>query len=420
MKLNEQAHNIVVDFVKNVKPVLDSNEQISRLVLSAMAKAIGYGGQTFIHNLTNVPFDTLQRGIEDLKHPDMIDFSRTRVEGGGRKPLTETDPLLLADLNAIMERSTAGNPMKADLYYTAMTLEEITKNLNAPPETLGISSHDVSESTVRRLLKDEGYSLHVNRKWMEGEVTDPEDRDKAIRYINRVVDRFRKNGQPAISIDTKKKENIGNFKQNGREYCKEARKVDAYDFCDSDHKASPYGIYDIQENAGFTNVGVSRDTAEFSAHSIDLWWTQIGSALYPGATRLLITCDGGGSNKSNARQWKVLLQQLADKHQLDITVLHFPVGTSKWNKIEHRYFCHISTQFAAHPLADFETVVQLISRVKTKKGLTSVAVLDKNIYEKGVKVTDEELGNVRIKRHKTNQKLFYTISANRNQDDQIK
>ena len=303
----------------------------------------------------------------------------------------ESDPSLARDLDSLVDPVTRGNPM-SPLRWTSKSTGHLA-------EALRQRGHQVSWKTVGRMLKAQGYSLQANRKTKEREIHP--DRDRRFAYINEQAKAFQKASQPVISVDTKKKELIGDYKNGGREWRPKGKPehVSDHDFPDPDvPKAVPYGIYDIAANQGWVSVGNDHDTPEFAVHAIRTWWERMGHAIYPKATRLLVTADCGGSNGYRARAWKLNLQELADETGLTISVSHFPPGTSKWNKIEHRMFCHISQNWRGRPLVSLESVVSLIGAVTTRKGLKIQARLDLGKYDLGKKVSDEELAEVRIKK----------------------
>jgi len=326
-----------------------------------------------------------------------------RRPGAGRKPLTEKDPRLLADLEALVEPMTLGDPM-SPLRWTCKSTARLAQEM-------GRQGHRVGPRTVAKLLVGLRYSLQANRKVLEG--SSHADRDQQFEYINGQVKSFQELGAPVISVDTKKKELVGAYKNGGREWrpkgCPE--RVKDHDFPDQElGKAIPYGVYDVHANQGWVSVGRDHDTPEFAVQSIRTWWRQMGQATYPKATELLILADGGGSNGYRVRGWKTHLQKLVDETGLRITVSHFPPGTSKWNKIEHRMFCHITQNWRGRPLVTHEVVVSLIGSTTTKPGLRIQAELDPKDYETGVKVTDEEIARVRLHKHEFHGEWNYTIS----------
>jgi hypothetical protein len=314
-----------------------------------------------------------------------------RKLGGGRKSKAEIDESLLEDLDRLLDPSTRGDPM-SPLRWTCKSTPKLAAELQA----LG---HEVSQATVWRMLDELGYSMQSNRKSREG--GGHPDRNGQFEFINAAVKDFLGRSLPAISVDTKKKELVGSFKNGGREWERKGNptEVDVYDFPNKElGKVSPYGVYDMARNEGWVSVGITHDTAEFAGESIRRWWLRMGQRVYPSAKELLITADGGGSNGVRVRLWKVVLRKLSDELDLTIHMRHFPPGTSKWNKIEHRMFCHITENWRARPLIDYLTVVNLISHAGTSKGLTIQAELDESQYETGKTVSDEEMAKLRITR----------------------
>jgi hypothetical protein len=328
---------------------------------------------------------------------------RQRRCGGGRKALISKHPEIVRAIEAIVDASTRGDPM-APLKWTPKSLENIR-------EELGKSGYKLSATTIGKILRDElGYSLQGLKKTKEG--SSHEDRNAQFEYLNRKCKEFQERNQPVISVDTKKKELVGDFKNGGREWQPKGQpeEVRSHDFEDKLlGKAIPYGVYDIGRNQGWVSVGIDHDTAQFAVQSIDSWWRQMGQRTYPDATELLITADAGGSNGYRTRLWKRELQRLADETGLTITVCHLPPGTSKWNKIEHRMFCHITQNWRGRPLISLDTIVNLIADTRTTKGLTIHSVLDQNVYEKGIKVSDEEMAQLRIRREEFHGEWNYSI-----------
>lgn len=335
---------------------------------------------------------TVRTGMQELEQPEELPSERQRHAGGGRKRHTDEQPHLVKALDQLVDPSTRGEP-DSPLRYTCKS----TSNLATELQQQGF---EVSPSTVGRLLKELGYSLQANRKVREG--NQHPDRNAQFEFINRrVAARFRRR-EPAISVDTKKKEPLGNMKNPGRAYRPKGRptEVDTHDFPDAKRgKAVPYGVYDIHDNKAGVSVGISHDTAEFAVAAIRRWWRKMGKKRYGSSKRLLITADSGGSNSSRNRLWKVELQKLADETGMTIEVCHFPPGTSKWNKVEHRLFCHITRNWQAEPLETFEIVVQLIGNTTTNGGLEVHAWLDEAQYKKGIVVSDKELNTCVIKRN---------------------
>ena len=366
------------------------NEKTRRLWCATEAMALGTGGITLVAQATGISHPTIRRGIQEIQHPEMLEKDRIRKKGGGRKTLEKKDATLKADIEKLIEPAIIGDP-ESPLRWTSKSTQNIADELNK-------TKHRSSPRSISKILHEMEFSLQSNRKINEGSKNNP-DRDKQFHFINKKTKRFQKKHFPVLSVDTKKKENIGNFKNNGQEYHKKGKpeKVNVYDFIDKEKgKVSPYGIYDLDKNKGWVNVGISSDTAAFAVNSIRSWWYDMGKEMYKNSTEMLITADCGGSNGYRVRLWKVELQKLATELKMTIHVSHFPPGTSKWNKIEHRLFCFISKNWRGKPLIDRATVVNLIGSVKTKTGLTVKAKLDENIYEKGIRVSDEELHAVKL------------------------
>ena len=328
---------------------------------------------------------TIYAGLDELSTKESID--NIRRAGGGRKSLTIMSPGILESLKKLVDPATRGDP-ESPLCWTSKSTTKLAKELCA-------EGYSVSQRSVWKMLDDLGYSMQSNRKSNEG--GSHPDRDAQFKFIADSVSKFLEAGSPAISVDTKKKELVGNYKNNGREWEQKGKpqRVNTYDFMDKKlGKVAPYGVYDIAQNKGWVNVGISKDTAEFAVESIRRWWYSMGSVIYTNAQQLLITADGGGSNGSRVRLWKVKLQELANELNMTICVRHFPPGTSKWNKIEHRMFCHITENWRGRPLLSREVVVQLIGSTKTKTGLEVKASLDNNTYESGIKVSDKDLKSI--------------------------
>jgi hypothetical protein len=353
---------------------------------------LGHGGIKAVAQATGLGERTVRRGCQEIRQktaPSTHGERRTRNQGGGRKPLIEHDSELVTALEALVEPTTRGDP-RSPLRWTCKSTRKLAKALTA-------QGNKVSHTKVAQLLEDLDYSLPGARKTREG-VANP-DRDAQFRYINRCVKVFQRAGQPVISVDAKKKELVGDFANNGREYQPKGKpeKVRTYDFVDPKlGKVCPYGVYDMTDNLGWVSVGVDHDTAQFAVESIRRWWNHMGQVCYPQAQALLITADGGGSNASRNRLWKVELQKLADETGLMIYVRHFPPGTSKWNKIEHRMFCHITENWRGRPLINHEVVVNLIANTSTDAGLKIQAQLDKNSYSTGISVSDPDLKAVNL------------------------
>lgn len=381
------------------------NEKERRLWCGNEAVAIGRGGISIVARATGVSRTTVSEGAKEIQNKKILPEKGIRREGGGRKKITAKDTTLEKDMKDIVESSTRGDS-ESPLLWCSKSVRNIADELNT-------ERHRLSYRSVARELSEMGYSLQSNQKKNEG--GNHPDRDGQFLFINEKTKDFQKRNQPVISVDTKKKENIGNFKNNGREYYKkgEAPEVNVYDFIDKEKgKVSPYGVYDLDKNKGWVSVGISADTARFAVNSIRSWWYKMGKEAYPDATELYINADGGGSNGWRNRLWKVELQQLADELNMTIHISHFPPGTSKWNKIEHRMFCFISKNWRGRPLVDRATVVNLIGNTTTKEGLTIQAKLDENIYEKGIKISDKELAKVNLHKEEFHGEWNYSILPN--------
>jgi len=365
------------------------NERQRRLYAATEARSAGRGGIAAASRATGIAVDTIRRGIAELGSGETLDRGRVRRPGGGRKPLVEVDVTLLRDIERLVDESCRGDP-ESVLRWTSRSVRNLTSALRE-------MGHDVHFSTVAKLLRALGYSLQANAKAKEG--AQHPDRDAQFRHIDTVARAQIAAGQPVISVDTKKKENVGDFKAVGREYRPQGRPelVRTHDFPDKDlGKAIPYGIYDLASDQGWVNVGIDHDTAQFAVSSIGSWWERLGSEHYPDATTLTITADCGGSNGNRPRLWKVELQKLADETRLGIDVCHFPPGTSKWNKIEHRLFSFITMNWRGRPLVSLQTVVNLIAATTTRTGLEVWAQLDEGIYPDKIRVTDAEFEAVNI------------------------
>jgi len=384
-----------------VSPFLD--ERGRRLVAAAEAAAAGYGGIAAVSAVTGVAASTIGRGLRDLRETEVS--PQVRRAGGGRKANVAKDTTLLSDLGALVEPSARGDP-QSSLRWTCKSLRRLAQELQA-------QGHQASHTLVGELLDGMGFSLQGNRKTQEGD-SHP-DRDAQFQYINAAVSTALTKNEPVISVDTKKKELVGNFKNGGREYrpAGDPEKVRVHDFLIKElGRAVPYGVYDLAANAGWVNLGIDHDTAAFAVHSIRRWWRDMGRARYPQATRLSITADGGGSNGSRVRLWKRELQALANETGIDIVVHHLPPGTSKWNKIEHRLFSFISQNWRAKPLVSYRVIVDLIAATTTKTGLTVRCEIDDNLYPKGIIVSDAEMAAINIARHDFHGDWNYTIAPN--------
>ena len=379
------------------------DERSLRLCAAADAKMFGYGGVSFVAEAAGLSRTTLYRGAAESATGEPPDRGRIRKPGGGRKLKAEIDESLLQDLDRLLDPVTRGDPM-SPLRWTCKSTPKLATELKA-------KGHEVSQATVWRMLEELGYSMQSNRKTREG--GRHPDRNGQFEFINQSVKDFLARGLPAISVDTKKKELVGSFKNGGQEWEKKGcpTEVDVYDFPDKKlGKVSPHGVYDMGRNEGWVSVGITHDTAEFAGESIRRWWLRMGQRVYPSAKELLITADGGGSNGVRVRLWKVVLRKLSDELGLTIQVRHFPPGTSKWNKIEHRMFCHITANWRAHPLIDYLTVVNLISHTGTSQGLSIQAELDESNYETGKTVSDEEMAQIRITRDAFHGEWNYSFS----------
>jgi len=370
-------------------PHLD--ERRRRLVLGAQARLIGRGGVSLVAQIAGVSRPTVYAGMAELAaESGPLGTNQARKKGGGRKPATETDGTLKADIEKLVEPVTRGDP-ESPLRWTCKSL----RNLSAELAAMG---HRASPPVVMRLLHDLGYSLQANRKTNEG--GSHADRNLQFEFVNSLANAFMTCGQPVVSVDAKKKELVGEFKNGGREYRPKGdpEKVDVYDFLTDQGRATPYGVLDLARNEGWVSVGTDHDTAEFAANTLLAWWNQMGRAAYADARRLFITADGGGSNGTRVRLWKVCLQRFADETGLEVWMSHFPPGTSKWNKIEHRMFSHISRNWRGRPLTGHQVIVNLIAATTTRKGLRIKCALDVGRYATARKVTDEEMASLNITR----------------------
>jgi hypothetical protein len=378
---------------EQLRPVMD--ERVCRLWAAAEAQALGWGGVTLVAQATGVSRKRIGAGLRELRAlaagtaEAPLAAARVRRPGGGRKPKTETDPTLLDDLEALVEPLTRGDPM-SPLRWTCKSLHKLAGALRE-------QGHAVSHETVRQLLLGLDYRLQATCKTREG--SEEPDRNAQFEHLNAEAKRFQAAGQPVISVDTKKKELVGDFANAGREWQPSGvpEEVRVHDFPDKElGKVSPYGVFDPAANVGYVSVGIDHDTAAFAVHSIQNWWEQMGRDMYATATELLITADCGGSNGNRVKLWKTELQRFANASGLLIQVCHFPPGTSKWNKIEHQLFCHITQNWRGRPLISHEAVVELIGSTTTSKGLQVRAALDSNRYPTGIKVSEAEWAAVRL------------------------
>jgi transposase len=383
-----------------LKPVLD--ERARRLLAAAESQVVGKGGISAVAQATGISRPVIRQGIAELKNPDTLPSGRIRRKGGGRKKAVEKDESLTSDLQNLLESTTRGDP-ESPLRWTCKSVRQLTGELTR-------MKHRVSHQVVADLLHALGYSLQANSKTKEG--TDHPDRNAQFEHLNGKVKWCLGRHQPVISVDTKKKELVGDFKNNGQELRPKGSPelVRVHDFVDPElGRAAPYGIYDLGRNSGWVSVGMDHDTAEFAVETIRRWWRSMGQPSYPSATRLLITADAGGSNGSRLRLWKLELQKLADETGLRIVVCHFPPGTSKWNKIEHRLFSFISQNWRGKPLRSFETIVSLIAATTTSTGLRVHAELNTETYAAGIKVSDQAFAQIKIRRDKFHGDWNYEI-----------
>jgi hypothetical protein len=386
---------------EELSSVLD--ERGRRRFAATEARVYGYGGVSVVSRITGMARSTIGRGVQEIEEKEGVEAGRVRKPGGGRKTKRAQNSALLPALERLVEPATRGDPMRA-LRWTSKSLRHLSQALQG-------QGHTVCPHVIADCLRELGYSLQANRKTREG--SGHMDRDAQFQYINEQAKSFLAADEPVISVDTKKKELVGNFKNNGREWRPKAspEAVNVHDFIDPKlGRAIPYGIYDIADNKGWVSVGTDHDTASFAVHAISRWWLTLGQKRYPAATRLMITADGGGSNGYRVRLWKAELQGLANALRLPITVCHLPPGTSKWNKIEHRLFSFITLNWRGKPLRSFKTIVQLIAATTTTAGLTVRAELDENKYPKGRKISDAKFAALNLARHSFHGDWNYTIS----------
>jgi len=376
------------------------DERMRRLVAAAESEVIGYGGISAVARATGVSRRAITEGMKELRQPKVSRESvpaQSRIgrKGAGRKRIVDKDPALREDLDRLVDPTTRGDP-ESPLRWTCKSVRTLAEELRR-------EGHAVSYQTVAELLHEMDYSLQANQKTLEG--SRHADRNPQFEYINRKAQRYLKQGEPVISVDTKKKELVGDFKNSGREWQPqgEPEQVRVHDFeirQPDKGKVAPYGVYDLGRNVGWVSVGVDHDTAEFAVESIRRWWRWMGRRSYPKAKRVLITADSGGSNGARVRLWKWELQQLADETGLEISVCHFPPGTSKWNKIEHRLFSFISQNWRGKPLVSHQVIIDLIAATTTTTGLTVKSKLDTNIYQRGLKVSDQQMAELQLRREK--------------------
>lgn len=388
----------------DLAPVL--TERSRRLWAATEARALGHGGIALVERATGISRSTIQRGMRELESGEKIDPERTRRPGGGRKRAVDKDSGLLTDLEALVEPTASGDP-DSPLRWTTKSV----RRLGAELEAMG---HGVSHRLVAELLRGLGYSLQGNRKTREG--TSHPDRDAQFHYINDQVRRFQKRGCPVVSVDTKKKELVGDFKNPGREWRPKGNpeRVRVHDFIIPEQgKAIPYGVYDLKRNEGWVSVGTDHDTGSFAVNAIRRWWRVMGRPAYGATPSLLITADAGGSNGPRLRLWKWELQKFANRTGLSITVCHFPPGTSKWNKIEHRLFSHIAMNWRGKPLVSLAAIVSLIGSTRSTSGLRVRSEIDPGAYPSGVVVTDEQMARLNLKRHRFHGDWNYTFRPRR-------
>ena len=395
-----ESDSVIKSRIEKVLPLL--NERQSRMYLAAESASIGRGGKTKISKLTSVTRKTIAKGEKEIIEESKHSGTRIRKEGGGRKKAIIHQPDLLIAIEDIVSPHTMGNPMNP-LIWTSKSIRKIQSSLKE-------RGFDICHEVVRQCLIELRYSLQSNKKTKEGGTH--EDRDSQFEYINNISKEFISQRNPVISVDCKKKELIGEYKNNGQEWTpiKTPIEVNVYDFIDKTNgKASPYGVYDIQNNSGWINVGISSDTAAFAVSTIRDWWNEEGVFLYPNSKKLYINADGGGSNGSRNNLWKLKLQEFSNESGLEISVSHFPPGTSKWNKIEHRLFAYISKNWRAKPLVSLSVMINLIGATTTTKGLKVKAKLDEKKYLTGLKITKEEKKKINITRHDFHGEWNYNI-----------
>ena len=399
--------NETIRRINSMLPHLDERQK--RIYLAAEAEALGRGGAKEISKIFGIHQNTLTAGKKDLQSGEVLKSTdgesyRTRRQGGGRKKIVENTPKIIDDLEKLVDNNSFGNP-ENPLRWTTKSLRNLADELHKKGYTVG-------HVTVGKLLESMGYSLHINQKMNQVGNASP-DRNAQFEHINSVVKNYIQENEPVISVDCKKKENIGNFYNNGAEYSpkKAPTKVLDHDFpLPENGKAVPYGVYDLINNEGYVHVGISKDTAQFAVQSIRTWWNQMGKERFPNAKRLYITADGGGSNGSRCRLWKYELQQLSNEIGLSIEVSHFPPGTSKWNKIEHRLFSQISKNWRGRPLESLAVIVNLISSTTAKTGLVVNCGLDTSVYPSGIAVGEDEYNSIAITRNDFHGEWNYTIS----------
>ena len=407
----EISREALQDFIQTVTPTL--NERQNRIFLGALSNSLGPRCNTLVQNLSGANRMKIIRGKNEAKElknlpkeewPDFI--NQVRAPGAGRKPVTVVNPELKEAINKLVEPHTIGNP-ENPLVWTTKSLRHLQSQLSE-------QGFNVSHTTIGSILVELGYSLQQNLKYISA-TESPVDRDKQFRRINDSAKEFHATNDPVISVDAKKKELIGNYKNQGAEYCPKGEPIKVLDHDFGTVKAAPYGIYDCGANKGFVSVGSSADTAAFAVNSIGLWWENMGKEMYPECTRVMITADCGGSNSCRSRLWKSELQELANKIGRELWIFHYPPGTSKWNKIEHRMFCYISKNTRGRPLVSMETIINLITNCKTSKGLKIKCVQDTNTYAKGIKVSNDTMDQLNIKYSEWRGEWFYIIKPQNQQ-----
>jgi len=408
--MSSEAHAALREKFASIWPMLD--ERARRLVAANEAVALGYGGVSAVHRACGLSRVTIAAGIEEMTAGVQLARGRVRRPGAGRKPVSVSDPGVLPALDRLIEPDTRGDPESP--------LRWVCKSTRTLATMLAREHHRISHVTLAELLHAQGYSLQSNRKTEEG--GDHPDRDAQFRHINGAVKRALGAQVPVISVDTKKKELIGNYANAGRQWrrTRQAETVNGHDFPRPDvPRAFPYGIYDIGRNEGFVNVGTDHDTGAFAVASIRGWWRAEGRLLYPRTKELVITADAGGSNGWRLRLWKWELQRFADETSLMLSVCHFPPGTSNWNKVEHRLFSFISSNWRGEPLRDYETIVNLIARTTTAQGLTVICRLDRRRYRKGRRISDDEMGTLNIESPRFHGEWNYTVRPRRNTKERL-
>jgi hypothetical protein len=394
--------------IKTVLPTMTEYQR--RIYLSAEAKSIGYGGISLVSRLSGVSRQTLTEGVKELDDPEAEkpEVGRSRKAGAGRKAIWEKNPEVMDILTKLIEAHTKGDPMRLLLWTN--------KSLRVLSEALAMKGHSANKDTVGLMLRMLGYGLQANKKTLTAKTSHP-DRDAQFEHINAEAKKAIVSGVPVLSIDAKKKENLGNFKNNGRTYQPKRTPTEVldHDFPIPElGKATPFGVYNIYKNQGFVNVGLSSDTAAFAVESVRKWWYAEGKSEYSNAEKIVLTADCGGSNGNRNRLWKLELQKLADEIDKDIQVLHYPPGTSKWNKIEHRMFAFISKNWSGIPLESVSVIVNLIGSTTTSKGLSIRCVLDENVYKTGIDVPDEEFAKIQISQEKFHPEWNYSICRRNN------